>query len=332
VKIPPVAFANQNEFFFDQIIKDASFCDASDVHIEQNNSSCTVSLKLGERLLKKSIFDPNDGKSLINWLKLIANLDINQSSLPQDGNLNFKQDQTSWAFRFASMPTINVETLVLRFVNKLKIPPHLSQLGLSPNQISQISQILQTQHGLVILCGPTGSGKTTSLFSILQSINKPNLKTITIEDPIEYILDGSVQTQVNDYLDLTFENISKSILRHDPDIVVLGEIRDIGAARAAVQSALAGHLVLTTFHASDIPSAILRLKSMGLDPYLLASTLKGIISQHLEIKEDSSPNARFKDRVGHFEVLTPNDDIKDAIHGNDINRLMHLLNENIVRN
>ncbi|MBI1873606.1 MAG: Flp pilus assembly complex ATPase component TadA, partial [Acidobacteria bacterium] len=266
----------------DLIIKSAVKSHASDVHIEPMENSVLVRHRL-DGLLKEVMDLPKwvlDG--LTARIKILASLDIAEKRLPQDGRLRFAgDDNVAVDFRVSTLRTLFGEKVVLRVLDHRKGVPPLNELGFSARALEELKGFLRHQHGMVLVVGPTGSGKTTTLAAALTSIQSERTNTITIEDPIEYQLPGINQTQVNEKIKLTFASALRSILRQDPDVILLGEIRDQETARIAFQAAQTGHLVLSTLHTDDAASTITRLMDIGMEPYVIASALIGVVAQRL---------------------------------------------------
>jgi type IV pilus assembly protein PilB len=266
----------------DLIIKSAVKSHASDIHIEPMEKSVLVRHRL-DGLLKEVMDLPTwvlDG--LTARIKILASLDIAEKRLPQDGRLRFAgDDNVAVDFRVSTLRTLFGEKVVLRVLDHRKGVPPLNELGFSARALEELKGFLRHQHGMVLVVGPTGSGKTTTLAAALKSIQSERTNTITIEDPIEYQLPGINQTQVNEKIKLTFASALRSILRQDPDVILLGEIRDQETARIAFQAAQTGHLVLSTLHTDDAGSTITRLTDIGMEPYVIASALIGVVAQRL---------------------------------------------------
>ena len=211
----------------------------------------------------------------------MANLNLAEKRVPQDGRIRITLAGRPVDFRVSTLPTPFGESVVLRILDKSIVSLDLDRLNLPPALVRQLRRIARLPHGLFIVTGPTGCGKTTTLYSVLREINRPDNKILTIEDPVEYEIDGIMQVAVNPQIDLTFSRALRSFLRHDPDKILVGEIRDLETARIAVQASLTGHLVLTTLHTNNAPGAVTRLVDMGLEPYLLAATLDSVLAQRL---------------------------------------------------
>jgi type II secretory ATPase GspE/PulE/Tfp pilus assembly ATPase PilB-like protein len=211
----------------------------------------------------------------------MANMDIAERRKPHDGRIKVRCGSNDYDLRVSVLPTGHGETCCLRILNRSSMFAELDNLGLSPNQLPKITRMTDLPHGVILLTGPTGSGKTTTLYALLSRLNTIGVKIITVEDPVEYRMSGINQIQVHAKIDLTFATILRSILRHDPDVILIGEIRDSETADIAVRSSLTGHLVFSTLHTNDAPSAVTRLTDMGVEPYLIASCVEGIVAQRL---------------------------------------------------
>jgi general secretion pathway protein E len=233
----------------------------------------------------------------------MASLDIAEKRLPQDGRIALKLGDKSVDVRVSTLPTGPGERVVLRLLDKDSARLDLTALGMSDETLSAIDRLIREPHGIVLVTGPTGSGKTTTLYAAMSRLPRGALNVMTVEDPIEFALDGVGQTQVNPRIELTFARSLRSILRQDPDIIMIGEIRDLETAQIAVQASLTGHLVLATLHTNDAVSAVTRLGDMGVEPYLLASSVRGVLAQRLvrclcvQCREATTPTA------GESEIL-----------------------------
>jgi general secretion pathway protein E len=219
--------------------------------------------------------------AIVSRVKIMAKLNIAERRLPQDGRIMLRVKGKEIDFRVSSVPTIYGESTVLRILDKSSIVLDVEQLGFPEDTLKGFQSLIQRPHGIILVTGPTGSGKTTTLYCALEKINSPDKKIITVEDPVEYQLKGINQIQVKSSIGLTFANALRSIVRQDPDVILIGEIRDAETAEIAIHSALTGHLVLSTLHTNDAPSAITRLIDMGMEDYLLSSTIIGILAQRL---------------------------------------------------
>jgi general secretion pathway protein E len=219
--------------------------------------------------------------ALVSRLKIMASLDIAEKRLPQDGRISLKLGDKSVDVRVSTLPTGSGERVVLRLLDKDSAKLDLAVLGLADDTRERIDALIHEPHGIVLVTGPTGSGKTTTLYAALARLPRGAVNMMTVEDPIEYALDGVAQTQVNARIELTFARALRAILRQDPDVVMIGEIRDLETAQIAVQASLTGHLVLATLHTNDAASAVTRMADMGVEPYLLSSSLLGVLAQRL---------------------------------------------------
>ncbi|MFZ0610978.1 MAG: type II secretion system ATPase GspE [Desulfobacterales bacterium] len=254
---------------------------ASDIHIEPYQDSFKVRYRI-DGILYDLLTPPKwIQPALISRIKVMAKLNIAEKRLPQDGRLDIKIGAQDIDVRVSTIPTSFGERVVLRLLNKTSAVFDLPEIGLSPDRLAVLKALVQSPNGIILNTGPTGSGKTTTLYAILTTINKPDINIITIEDPVEYQIKGISQIQVNPKIDLTFARGLRSIVRQDPDVILIGEIRDRETADIAVQSALTGHLVFSTLHTNDSASAITRLVDIGVEPFLISSSLLAVIAQRL---------------------------------------------------
>lgn len=256
--------------------------EASDIHIEPFQDRTQIRFRVDGILhqkfqLPKGILNP-----LVSRLKVMANLDITERRLPQDGRIELKMSNIDLDLRISTVPTIFGEKVVIRIFNKEQINHYtLEKLDFSPENHRLVKSFLQRPYGLLLVTGPTGSGKTTTLYTALKSLNSAEKNIVTVEDPVEYVLEGVNQTQINTKAGATFSTYLRSILRQDPDVIMIGEIRDLDTARIAVRAATTGHLVLSTMHTNDAPGALNRLIDMGVEPFMVVSSLLGVIAQRL---------------------------------------------------
>ncbi|MBS1196337.1 MAG: ral secretory pathway protein [Proteobacteria bacterium] len=254
---------------------------ASDIHFEPFESRSVIRFRLDGSL--RDVIEPHRALhgAIVSRIKIMASLDIAEKRLPQDGRISLRLAGRHVDVRVSTLPTGFGERVVLRLLDKESGKLEMSRLGMSSLTLEAVDGAIRQPHGIFLVTGPTGSGKTTTLYAALTRLNTGSSNIITVEDPIEYELDGVGQTQVNAKIDLDFARALRSILRQDPDIVMIGEIRDLETAQIAVQASLTGHLVLATLHTNDAPSAITRLVDMGVEPYLLSSSLIGVLAQRL---------------------------------------------------
>jgi type IV pilus assembly protein PilB len=291
----------------DLIIRQAIDERASDIHIEPYKDRVSLRYRIDGVL-----YDiPPPAKHLhlpiISRIKILAKLDIAEKRLPQDGAFMVKSEKRSIDLRISTIPTIYGEKVVIRLLDRSQLPLELSQLGFEQKQLEDFRKAISAPYGMIFLTGPTGSGKTTTLYAALNELNNPHKNIITVEDPVEYRIDGVNQVQVKPDIGLTFAAALRSFLRQDPDIMMVGEVRDLETAQICVRSALTGHLVLSTLHTNDAPSAITRLIDIGVESYLLMPSLLVIIAQRLvrklcpECKEAYEPSP---EKLGHIKLKT----------------------------
>lgn len=268
---------------------------ASDIHIEPQEHNVRVRYRLDGQLSQIMVFSKATHQPVVTRIKIMAGLDIAKKRTPQDGSFKLTIEDHVIDIRLSIIPTINGEKIVLRVLNRDKFLINIDQLGFNEKQKEDIYNMLRLPHGIILVVGPTGSGKTTTLYSMLSFLNQPNKNIVTLEDPIEYALPGINQVQINPKSGITFANGLRAILRQDPNIIMVGEIRDRETADIAIRAALTGHLVLSTLHTSNASGTIGRLLDMGIESYLLASCLAGIISQRLVRR--ICPNCKEKYKV-----------------------------------
>lgn len=254
---------------------------ASDIHIEPDKSKLRIRYRVDGMLYEVMTHGMDVYPAIVSRLKVMANLDIAERRLPQDGRIQVEVEGRSVDLRFSSMPGILGEKIVLRILDKKNVILDLNQLGFSGDTLSDFKGLLKHPYGLILVTGPTGSGKTTTLYAAMNFLNSIEKNIVTIEDPVEYQMEIINQNQVREAIGLTFSVILRHTLRQDPDIIMVGEIRDRETAEIAIQSSLTGHLVLSTLHTNDSPSAITRLLDMGIEPYMISSALTGVIAQRL---------------------------------------------------
>ncbi|MDO5104042.1 MAG: type II secretion system ATPase GspE [Lautropia sp.] len=315
------------------LLTQAARDNASDIHIEPFETYSMVRFRVDGSL--RDVVRPRRElhAALVSRIKIMASLDIAEKRLPQDGRITLRIGGRPMDVRVSTLPTGHGERAVLRLLDKEAGRLDLAKLGMSPPLLRQFDRLIKQPHGIVLVTGPTGSGKTTTLYAALSRLDAKTTNILTVEDPIEYDLDGVSQTQVNARIDMTFAKALRSILRQDPDVVMIGEIRDVETAQIAVQASLTGHLVLATLHTNDSISAVTRLMDMGIEPFLLSSSLIGIMAQRLVRK--LCPNCReedpvtgawravgclacnrtgFQGRTGIYEIATIDDELRALIH------------------
>lgn len=265
----------------DELLERAFLAKASDVHIEQKSDSTLVRFRIDGSLREIERLTPTLGPALIARVKVLSDLDVASRRAPQDGRTTVSIRGAPVDVRVSTTPTLYGESLVLRLLHRRDVAFDLEQLGFSPAVPALLGDMLERSHGLILVTGPTGSGKTTTLYAALRRLVSEQRKILTIEDPVEYVFEPINQTQVNEAAGVTFASALRSFLRHDPDVILVGEIRDAETARLAVQAGLTGHLVLATLHTNDAVSAPARLADMGVERYLLSGVLIGAVAQRL---------------------------------------------------
>ena len=320
---------------------------ASDIHIEPFETRSVVRFRVDGAL--RDVLEPPRAlhAAVVSRIKIMAQMDIAEKRLPQDGRITLRLAGRPVDVRVSTLPTGHGERVVLRLLDKQAGRLQLDKLGMPPVTLTQLDHLIHQPHGIVLVTGPTGSGKTTTLYAALSRLDSATLNMMTVEDPIEYDLDGVGQTQVNARIEMTFARALRAILRQDPDVIMIGEIRDLETAQIAVQASLTGHLVMATLHTNDAASAVTRLIDMGIEPFLLASSLLGVLAQRLvrlTCKECHKPNAPgadvraafngdaapeivysaagcaacnwtgYQGRSGIYELIIVDDDIRQMIH------------------
>jgi len=320
---------------------------ASDIHLEPDENSLRTRYRIDGLLHEVSSIPKDLQSAIISRVKVMGNMDIAESRIAQDGRSNIKMEGKDIELRISTFPTIYGENLVLRILDQSTASMRLEDLGFSPEILRTYETLIKRPHGIMLITGPTGSGKTTTLYASLNTINSPEKNIITIEDPVEYRLKLIRQTQINPKAGVTFATAIRSILRQDPDVIMLGEIRDLVTAETAIRAASTGHLVFSTLHTNDAPGALTRLIDMGVEPYLTSSSVAGVLAQSLvrticpKCKESYKPKEQeikdlaitrtkdlvfyrgkgckncwqtgYKGRIALFELLAVNDSIRDLI-------------------
>ncbi|MCS7168631.1 MAG: type II secretion system ATPase GspE [Gemmatales bacterium] len=325
---------------------------ASDIHFEPFEEEYKLRYRC-DGVMYELVPPPRHlAPAISSRIKVMANLDIAERRLPQDGRIELNVGGNPVDLRVSVLPTMFGESVVIRILDRTVVQLDLDRLGMEPDTLARFREIIRKPNGIVLVTGPTGAGKTTTLYSALNELNSVTDKIITTEDPIEYDIDGVVQVPINPDIGVTFASALRAILRHDPDIIMVGEIRDVETAQIAVQAALTGHLVLSTLHTNDAPSTVTRLRDMGVEPYLITATLEGVLAQRLvrricpDCRTEYQPskellmelnltpeqvqgkkfyygrgcercnNTGFKGRTGIFELLPITDPIRDLIANN----------------
>jgi type IV pilus assembly protein PilB len=322
---------------------------ASDIHFEPFEDEFKIRVK-ADGVLYEMVPPPRHlANAIITRIKVMANLDIAERRLPQDGRIELNVGGNSVDLRVSVLPTMCGESVVMRVLDRTVVQLDLNKIGMDPQTLERFRRIINRPNGIVLVTGPTGSGKTTTLYSALNELNDIETKIITTEDPIEYDMEGIIQVPVNPDIDVTFANVLRAILRHDPDVILVGEIRDYETAVIAIQSALTGHIVFSTLHTNDAPTAVTRLRDMGIPPFLITATVQAVQAQRLvrkicvECRTQFDPsdellmelqipvdiarqykfyygkgcprcnNSGYKGRTGIYEVMEMTDDLRDMI-------------------
>lgn len=349
---PKVSDVNTREFVLD-LLSEAKGSGSSDIHLEIYDKECRIRFRIDGNLVEKYILDKGSYPSLVNRIKILGNLDIAEKRLPQDGRIFFKELDEKLDIRVSVLPTMYGEKIVLRLLGTDASDIDIRTLGFSDSELSRYMQSIKKPHGIILISGPTGSGKTTTLYATLKELNTPTHNLLTIEDPIEYTLEGINQAQLKSEIGFTFPVALKTFLRQDPDIIMVGEIRDSDTAEMAIRAALTGHLVLSTIHTNSAWGTVSRLIDMGIPSFLLANTLNATIAQRLVRKlcpvckkeegfdEELYPTGfiptakilqhfvpvgcnacyytGYKGRKAIYEVIPINDELSERIKRNDAN-------------
>lgn len=265
----------------DSVIKEAIPFRASDIHIEPYEKVVRVRYRIDGDLSERAEFPIDSYPEICARFKILSGINIAERRIPQDGRINMIINGKEYDFRVSTLPTVYGEKFVIRILDKTSFNFSRAELGFTPEENLIVDKILARPHGVILLCGPTGCGKSTTLYAFLKELNTPDVNIITVEDPVEYTMHGINQTHVNNKANLTFASALRSILRQDPDIIMIGEIRDEETAQIAIRAAITGHLVFSTIHTNDAPGALNRLMDMGVTSYLVADALVGVIAQRL---------------------------------------------------
>ncbi|MFY0602965.1 MAG: type II/IV secretion system protein [Flavobacteriaceae bacterium] len=272
---------NYSEDFLLNMIYEAKEIGSSDIHFEAFEKQHRVRFRIDGKLLEKYVISSNEYPKIVNRIKIMAGLDISEKRLPQDGRINLTTEVEDFDIRVSSLPTLHGEKLVLRILSKNTLTVQLENLGFTKQELKVYTESVKKPNGVILISGPTGSGKTTTLYATLKLLNKKDTNILTIEDPIEYTLEGVNQVQLRENIGLDFASTLRTFLRQDPDIIMVGEIRDVETANMAIRAALTGHLVLSTIHTNSAWATISRLIDMGIPPFLIASTLNVSVAQRL---------------------------------------------------
>ncbi len=336
------------------ILEDAVQVRASDIHIEPDEQELRVRFRIDGVLRVQTTTEPRIASALVSRLKLMAGLDISEKRLPQDGRFNVRLRDQSIDVRLSTLPLPVGESAVMRLLNQSNALIGLGQLGMEPEVLARFRRLSHSPHGLMLVTGPTGSGKTTTLYALLKELNDPTVKIITAEDPVEYRLKGINQVQINTKVDLTFSKVLRTVLRQDPDIVLIGEMRDRETIEIGLRAAMTGHFVMSTLHTNDAVSSAIRLIDMGAEPFLIAGALRGIVAQRLvrricgncaapdvldpqtkivlsEMVKDRANvvfmrgrgcpycnNSGYTGRIGIYEFLEMDGDLAQTLHNRDL--------------
>ncbi len=274
-------YSGSPDMFLGHLIEEARNLKSSDIHIEVYEAQCRVRIRIDGTLVQRYLIEKNQYPSLVNKIKIIANLDIAEKRLPQDGRILYENNGHKFDIRVSVLPTLHGEKIVLRLLSNDATNIEIKSLGFADNDLHNYLEGIRKPNGILLISGPTGSGKTTTLYATLKLLNKSTRNILTIEDPIEYTLEGINQVQLKESIGLSFAAALRNFLRQDPDIIMLGEIRDNETANMAIRAALTGHLVLSTIHTNSAWGTISRLIDMGTPPFLLASTLNTSVAQRL---------------------------------------------------
>lgn len=291
----------------DSIIQHAIRTKASDIHIEPYEKNIRIRFRIDGELQAIMNSSKNTHSAIVTRIKILGKMDIAEKRIPQDGRVEMHYDNKDIDLRISILPTVYGEKIVMRLLDRSSVVLTKSQLGFNEENIALFDKIIKSSNGIILLTGPTGSGKTTTLYAVLSELNLINRNIITVEDPVEYRIDGINQVQVNNKAGLTFANGLRSILRQDPDTIMIGEIRDEETAEIAVRAAITGHLVLSTMHTNDSASTVSRLTDMGIAPYLVSSSVVGIVAQRLVRKICENCKTKYTPSSSEIELLNLQD-------------------------
>ncbi len=347
-KLQEIADAAPVKKFLNMILLQAIRDRASDIHFEPFENEFKIRYRIDGILYEMMPPPAHLGLALTSRIKVMANLDIAERRLPQDGRIYLSKGGAPVELRVSTLPTMVGESVVMRVLDRATVALELERVGMREDELRSFRELIKKPHGIILVTGPTGSGKTTTLYSALREVNTIDVKIITVEDPVEYDIAGVVQVEADDAAERTFANALRSILRQDPDIILVGEIRDRETASLAIEASLTGHLVFSTLHTNDAPTAITRLIELGVEPYLLAATLEAVIAQRLvrticpkcrttyqpsreELMElnlqdvaanwtfhygkrcENCNKSGYKGRTAIFEMMVMHDDIRDMV-------------------
>ncbi|GET34222.1 general secretion pathway protein GspE [Prolixibacter bellariivorans] len=344
---------SQSKDLLSMILDEAAKIKSSDIHLEPYEERCRVRFRIDGKLVERYVIPTSEYPAIVNKIKIKSHLDISEKRLPQDGRIIYEQGGAKFDLRVSVLPTLYGEKVVLRLLNRDATQIQIDRLGFSEVQLAKYLEGIKNPNGLILISGPTGSGKTTTLYATLKLLNRNETNILTIEDPIEYMLEGINQVQLKEAIGLTFGSALRTFLRQDPDIIMVGEIRDGDTAQMAVRAALTGHLVLSTVHTNSAWGTISRLIDMGIPPYLISSTVKLSIAQRLvrklcpHCKKEEAFNATdvrwnyrpevlpenhftavgcpecfytgYHGRIAVYEVITIDDDLREMIRRNELN-------------
>lgn len=294
--------------YLDELLHQAITLRASDIHLEPAPESYQVRFRIDGLLCLMNSVEQTLGFQTISRIKVLASLNGAERRIPQDGKLSVTFFNKPFDVRISTFPGVYGEKLVLRILERSGAQHELSQLGFEPEMYTRIQQIAQTSAGFFLVTGPTGSGKTTTLHALLSFLKRPEINITTLEDPVEYVIDGITQTQINPDIGFTFEKGIRSLLRADPDVIMVGEIRDRETAHVSLQAAMTGHFVVSTLHTTDAPSALLRLLEMRVEPFLVQAAVTAILAQRLvrklcsECRFETSPTEEEKECMKRFGI------------------------------
>jgi type IV pilus assembly protein PilB len=358
-----IAFTSKEKDFLSGIIAEARQVRSSDIHIETYEKRCRIRYRIDGKLIERYAVDQQEYPALVNKIKIRANLDISEKRLPQDGRIFFEAQGMKFDIRVSSLPTLHGEKIVMRLLSTGEMKIGLVELGFQAVEMEAYVEGIGKPNGMVLISGPTGSGKTTTLYATLQMLNKTDYNIVTIEDPIEYTLEGINQVQLREAIGLDFTSALRTFLRQDPDIIMVGEIRDVNTASMAIRASLTGHLVLSTIHTNSAWGIVSRLVDMGIPSYLLADTLNTAVAQRLvrllcpHCKQKAVPKTTdfprnyrketlpitiwkatgcdqcyytgYKGRKAIYEVVTIDGHLSDKIKAHELNVKAYLQEKNI---